>query len=81
MATGEQEVTQAGGWQEIIGASGSIILQNQGGVTAQYYIGAAAPTTQSGVILAVGRDHLPNVKTGEKLFAKAKANILIAWSE
>lgn len=83
MATGEQEITKLGGWQEVSGATGSIILQNHNpSYTLQYYIGSVAPTSEHGVNLRPLVDHTPNIKASESLYARSQnADAKLAWSE
>lgn len=81
--TGEQDISQGTTWQEVSGATGAIILQNQSHSYAmQYYIGDSAPTSQQGVNLDAQSEHTPNIRAAETLYARAlKADIRLAWSE
>lgn len=83
MATGEQDITKAGGWQQVTGATGAIILQNHSpSYSLQYYIGSTAPTTQHGVNLRPLDDHTPNIRASENLYARSlNADATVAWSE
>ena len=82
--TGEQTVLQVNGWTEIVGATGTIILQTQF-EPIFYYIGTGVPVdgTDIGVRLHKLAEHTPNIKATEKLYVRCQAatSIDIAWSE
>lgn len=83
MATGEQEITLVGGWQEVTGATGAIILQNHSpSYSLQYFIGTAAPSSEHGVNLRPLDEHTPNIRANESLYARSQnADVTLAWSE
>lgn len=80
--TGEQTITQGGAWQAVAGATGAIILQNQGNAAIQYFIGGSAPSTEKGVDLRGLNAHTPNIRASETLYARSeKTDALLVWSE
>ncbi|MCJ8323479.1 MAG: hypothetical protein HRU29_13295 [Rhizobiales bacterium] len=81
--TGEQDITQGTSWQQVTGATGAIILQNQSHSNAlQYYIGTVSPGAQTGINLAALSEHTPNIRASEALYARSlKADVRLAWSE
>lgn len=81
--TGEQNILKGGAWQEVVGVTGLVILQNQSPAhSMQYYIGIGAPTTEIGVNLPSLNEHRPNIRASETLYARSlNANAQLAWSE
>lgn len=81
--TGEQIITQGTNWQEVVDATGAIILQNQSNkFAANYYIGTSAPTSEHGMVLRALNEHTPLIEAGEALYLRARSgDVSITWCQ
>ncbi len=81
--TGEQLITKGDNWQQVLNATGAIILQNQSATySVQYHIGTATPTTETSMSIRAQNEHTPTINASELLYMRCLGgDAKIAWAQ